>query len=167
MINSDAAGSNLAWLRTTMANYRPDDIAINNSNPVWRYAEAVHGEVAYGQPIWPYTDYTEIPAAGGECGPRAFFGRLTREAFGLPTWGVTEPGHAAMSTRGPEGWQILLGAGWDHAWWAKDGEDRGGQDWLLETQCRELRTDYQKVLRGTWVSYAPPRSSTACARGGS
>eukprot|EP00666_Eupelagonemidae_sp_cell4sb_P001602 gene1602-21832_t len=31
--------------------------------------------------------YAQIPAAGGECGPRAFFGRVTRQAFGLPTWG--------------------------------------------------------------------------------
>jgi hypothetical protein len=147
--NSDATESDMTWARDTMINYHPDFIAINNSNPVWRYAEAVH-EVAYGQPVWPYYDYTALPAAGGECGPRAFFTRFVRKAWGMPTWGVTEPGHAAMSTFGPAGWEILLGAGWDHAWW----RNRGGQDWYLETKAREFRPDYQKILRGIWVSYA-------------
>jgi hypothetical protein len=50
-------------------------------------------------------------SAGGECGPRAFFTRFVRKAWGMPTWGVTEPGHAAMSTFGPAGWEVLLGAG--------------------------------------------------------
>jgi hypothetical protein len=150
IVGSDAADADLGWLRTTMQNYRPEHIAINGSNPVTRYDQAVHTDVAYGQPIWPYYDYTALPAAGGECGPRAFFGRFTREAWGVPTWGVTEPGHAAMSTFGPQGWEILLGAQWDSAWW----RDRGGQDWVLETRAREHRSDFQRVLRGTWVAYA-------------
>lgn len=148
--NCDSSDSDLLWLRETMKNYRPNHIAINNSNPVTRYSEAVHTDVAYGQPIWPYYDYTALPAGGGECGPRAFFGRFTRQAWGLPIWGVTEPGHAAMSTFGPEGWQILLGAGWDSAWWGS----RGGQDFVLETRAREFRPDFQKILRGQWVSLA-------------
>ncbi len=94
--DSDALEEDLAWLRDTMAIYRPDNIA----RPYhWRYAEAVHTDVAYGHPACDSLPpaicnghKAQIPAAGGECGPRAFFGRFTRKAFGLPTWGVTEPG---------------------------------------------------------------------------
>lgn len=157
----------------------------------WRYAEAVHTDVAYllrgtnvsfRLPQFPL-DYgsiydasiprsryghpsedirqrvgghkAQIPAAGGECGPRAFFGRFTRKAFGLPTWGVTEPGHAAMSTFSPdEGWYVLLGATWKYAWWGKDGFHRGGDGFQLETQCRENRTEFRKVLRASWLATA-------------
>ena len=85
-----------------MGIYRPDHIAAPYS---WRYAEAVRTEVAYGHPMcdkWGPAvcggHYSEIPASDGVCGPRAFFGRATRLAFGLPTWGATQPGHAAMTT---------------------------------------------------------------------
>ena len=99
---------------------------------------------------------SSIPAAGGECGPRAFFGRFTRKAFGLPTWGMTQPGHAAMTTFSPDqGWYTLLGATWKYSWWSKGGYGfRGGDDFYLETQCRENRTAFQKVLRGSWLATA-------------
>ena len=88
---------------------------------------------------------------GGECGPRAWFGRFTRRAFGLPVWGIKEPGHAAMTTWSPRGWAVLLGAGWDHGWW---DSGRSGSDFVLETQCREYRSVFQKVLRGQWAASA-------------
>ena len=113
-------------------------------------------QVAYGDPACSTMPgictghYAQIPAAGGECGPRAFFGRFTRKAFGLPTWGVTQPGHAAMSTWSQDGWQVLLGADWSYSWW----KTRGGQDFYLETQCRELRAQFQGALRGGWAANA-------------
>lgn len=123
----------------------------------WRYARAVRTDVAYGDPQCAKYKvgvcdghYSQIPAADGVCGPRAFFGRFCREAFGLPTWGATEPGHAAMTTWQPTGWEVLLGAGWSHAWWGA----RGGQDFVLETKAREDRATYQQVLRGSWAAVA-------------
>lgn len=149
-VNSDASHEDLEWLRKTLANYRPDHIATGYS---WRYARSVKTDVAYGDPqcatfLGGICDghYSQIPAANGVCGPRAFFGRFTRLAFGLPVWGATQPGHAAMTTWTPDGWTVLLGAGWPFCWWG----DRSGPDWLLEAQARENRADFQKVLRGGW-----------------
>ena len=114
MVDSDALEEDLLWLRTTMSNYRPDYIAMSYT---WRYIQAVHQEVRYGVPQCAIfmpgvcnNHYSQIPVAGGECGWRAFFSRFARKAFGLPTFGVTQPGHAAMSSWSPAGgWAIQLG----------------------------------------------------------
>ena len=95
--------------------------------------------------------YSQIPATGGVCGPRAFFSRVARKAFGLPTWGVTQSGHAAMSSWNPEaGWHTQLGAGWQYGWWGP----RSGPDFYLEATAREGRAAFQAVLRGGWVAKA-------------
>eukprot|EP00937_MAST-01D_sp_MAST-1D-sp2_P002383 g2383.t1 len=153
--NSPASDADLDWVRQSMRIYRPDYIAMGYE---WRYAEAVRGEVAYGDPMcakWAPEvcsgHYASIPAADGVCGPRAFFGRFTRLAFGIPTWGATQPGHAAMTTWSPDGgWHTLLGAGWPSCWWGV----RSGPDFYLEGQARENRADFQRVLRGQWVGLA-------------
>ena len=152
-VDADAFDEDLTWLRTTMANYRPDYIARDYT---WRYTQAVHQEVPYGDPVCPNTGvcnghYSQIPIAGGVCGWRAFFSRFARKAFGLPTWGVTQPGHAAMSSWSPAGgWTIQLGASWYYSWWGP----RSGEDFFLEVQARETRADFQTVLRGGWVAKA-------------
>jgi len=148
--NSRALNEELEWLRTTMANYRPEHMV--KSDYHWRYAQAVHTDVAYGDSVWPggERDFKVIPAAGAECGGRAWFGRFTRQSFGMPDWGIQQPGHAAMTTWSPDGWATLLGAGWSSSYW----EGRGGEDYFLETQCREYRSDFQKVLRGQWLGMA-------------
>ena len=153
--NSPASDEDLSWIRSTIGTYRPENIAMPYH---WRYASSVSSDIAYGDPMckkWGQEvcsgHYAEIPASDGVCGARAFFGRATRLAFGLPTWGATQPGHAAMTTWSPdEGWHVLLGAAWSFCYWG----DRSGPDWLLEAQAREFRSDFQKVLRGTWVSVA-------------
>lgn len=147
--NSRAYDNEISWTRTTMANYRPDHVA--SSDLHWRYSRAVRTEVEYTHDsIWihGFPRYMDIPEAGGVCGARAWFGRMTRNAFGLPTWGVQQPGHAAMTTWAPEGWAVLLGASWEHSHW----ESRGGPDFYLETQVREYRPDFQRVLRGQWAA---------------
>lgn len=45
---------------------------------------------------------------------------------------------------------MLLGGPWQISSW----EGRGGADFQLETQVREYRSDFQKVLRGQWVADA-------------
>jgi len=164
--------SEMTWLRDTMYNTRPT--AIVSSDYHDRYAAAVHSDVAYGDSVWPDGSpaYHDIPAAGGVCGPRAFFGRLCRRSFGLPTWGTAQPGHAAMTTWAPQGWAVLLGAGWAYCFFG----DYTGPPFYLESQCREKRADYQRVLRGQWgaaaVGEAPvskrwtPRSPTSYGTGG-
>jgi hypothetical protein len=166
--NSPATNEDLDWLRRTLAIYRPDHIATDYG---WRYARAVRTEVSYGDPQCDHLPgicdghYAQIPAADGVCGPRAFFGRFNKLAFGIPVWGATQPGHAAMTTWTPTGWTVLLGAGWQYSYWG----ERSGSDWLLEVMARENRTVYQKVLRGMWVADAlnEPPAGTNWGRAGS
>ena len=73
-----------------------------------------------------------------------------KRAFGLPTWGAAQPGHAAMTSWAPEGWAVQLGAAWPYCTW----EGRGGMDFHLEAQAREHRGEYQKVLRAGWLAAA-------------
>ena len=153
--DSNAQDEDHIWLRTTMGNYRPDYIARDYS---WRYTQAVHQEVPYGDPICSQFmegvcngHYSQIPVAGGVCGPRAFFSRFARKSFGMPTWGMTEQGHAAMSSWSPiGGWSIQLGSNWPYGWWGS----QSGDDFILEVQSRETRANFQVVLRGGWSGKA-------------
>jgi len=45
--NCRAPDGDLLWLRSTMQNFRPEHVAMDYT---WRYAEAVHTDVAYGDP---------------------------------------------------------------------------------------------------------------------
>lgn len=171
--NADAVEPDLTWMRDTMAIYSPDAIAMNYSvGRDWRYAETVHHDVPYTHHHCPNENYTAIcsghysmiPALGGICGYRAFFGRITRQAFGLPTWGLTEHGHAAMTSWNPAGWNVMLGATWPWGWWGK----QSGVDFHLEVQAREVRASFQKVLRGDWAALArgdaPAGTDWVCAK---
>jgi len=109
----------------------------------WRYVMSVRTDVGYRHPDHEFHNYQEMLSAGGECGPRAFFGRFISKAWGIPTWGVRQPGHAAMThwtnDRSIGGWTVCLGAGWEYSWWKDDryGSDtRRGPDFLEETQAR-------------------------------
>lgn len=155
VVGCDAPDSILAWGREMLRNYRPDHIY--NPNYGWRYSIAVTTEVKYGSEcvkddLPSLHAYQNIPKDGGVCGRRAFFGRFILKSFGIPTWGVTQDAHAALSHWTPKGWVINLGAGFQHSWWDKDEVPRSGLDFLLETQARTQPQDYMKVLRAQWVS---------------
>jgi hypothetical protein len=152
-MDSDATEVDMLWLRAALGNYRPDEIALAYH---WRYAWSVHSDVAYGDSTCSHWEgvcnghYSDIPVGGDVCGGRAFWGRFTRKGFGVPTWGATEQGHAAMSSWTPTGWNVMLGSDWPWTWWTT----RGGEDFYLEVLSRENRTEYQKILRGGWVASA-------------
>jgi predicted nucleic acid-binding Zn-ribbon protein len=155
VVNSEAPDHILAWARQMLRNYRPD--FVYNPDYVWRYVMIVRTDVRYGSQDVKYdfpvlNFFQNIPKDGGVCGRRAFFGRFVLKAFGIPTWGVTQPAHAALSHWTPKGWVINLGAGWERSWWDKDEAPRSGTDFLLETQARKYPKDYLKVLRAQWVS---------------
>jgi len=153
-VDGDAVDDQMIWLRATLATFRPD--LIYNFDYHWRYAESVHTEVQYGDsqcPNFPGVcggGYQDIPVGGDVCGGRAFWGRFSRKGFGIPTWGATEHAHAAMSSWTPSGWNVMLGAPWPDCWWG----DRGGQDFVLETQARVNLAKFQEVLRGGWAAVA-------------
>ena len=155
VIDCDAPDSILAWGREMLRNYRPDHIY--NPDYGWRYSGTVRTEVKYGSECvkddLPHLNsYQNIPKDGGVCGRRAFFGRFILKSFGIPTWGVTQHKHAALSHWTPKGWVVNLGAGFPHSWWDKHESPRSGSDFLLETQARTQPQDYLKVLRAQWVS---------------
>ena len=160
--NSDAPDEQIAWGREMLRNYRPDHIF--NPDYRWRYARVVRTEVRYKSPEWTGTPrtYQQIINGGGKCGPRAWFGRFALRCFGIPTWGVRQRGHAALSHWTPNGWTVNFGAHWRHNWWG----DRPGTDFLLETQAREYPKDYMKVLRAQWVGDALGEQKVAGRRYG-
>ena len=155
VVDCDAPDQILAWGREMLRNYRPDHIY--NPNYGWRYSATVKTEVPYGSEnvkcdLASLHNYQNIIKDGGVCGRRAFFGRFILQSFGIPTWGVTQHKHAALSHWTPKGWLINLGAGFNQSWWDKDEYPRSGADFLLETQAREHGQDYLKVLRAQWIS---------------
>eukprot|EP00756_Hemistasia_phaeocysticola_P014485 Hpha_TRINITY_DN15340_c0_g1::TRINITY_DN15340_c0_g1_i1::g.88537::m.88537 len=154
----DGSDDDLDWLRETMYNIRPEHIVIDpfTYGYDWRYSRAVRTDVAYGDSVWPdgVARYRDLPAAGAVCGGRAFFGRFCRRAFGLPTLAFPQTGHGSMITWAYDGWAVLLGAPWQNGWCYDSQGHRSGPDFKLETDTREFRSDFQKVLRGSWAAQA-------------
>jgi hypothetical protein len=148
--DSEYSNEDLAWTRQMMRNYRPDHITMEDTK--WRYVRFIKSDV-------PYCSTTHDPslgtraqmeiALGGICGRRAFLGRLTSRAFGIPSRASTQTGHGAMSRWSPDGWAICLGAWWSLAWCGP----QSGLDFLLDSQARELE-DYQLVRRAQWLGDA-------------
>jgi hypothetical protein len=154
VVGCDAPDEILAWGRAMLRNYRPDHIY--NPDYGWRYVSTVRTEVPYGSQNVKYDiptlhKYQNIILNGGVCGRRAFFGRYILQCFGIPTWGVTQKAHAALSHWTPKGWVVNLGAGYEHSWWDKDEAPRSGSDFLLETQARAHGEEYLKVQRAQWI----------------
>ncbi|MFO0866115.1 MAG: hypothetical protein U0744_15955 [Gemmataceae bacterium] len=173
IVNSDAPDHVLAWGREMLRNYRPDHIF--NSNYGWRYSGVVRTDVAYRNSQFLKDDdslefFQNVIKEGGVCGRRAFFGRFIVKSFGLPTWGVGQPKHAAIGRWTPSGWVVNLGAGWQFSW-SEDRLDhrRTGADFILETQARKQPDAYWKVLRAQWVGDClsePKCDSTKYGSGG-
>lgn len=154
-VNSEAPDEILAWGREMLRTYRPDHIS--NPDYGWRYVSSVRTEVPYGSQNVQYDDpsnhqFQNIIRNGGICGRRAFFGRFILRAFGIPTWGVTQKAHAALSHWTPSGWVVNLGAGFQHSWWDKDDVRLSGSQFLLETQARAHTEEYAKIVRANMVS---------------
>lgn len=155
VVNAEEPDEILAWGREMLRAYRPDHIY--NPDYGWRYVSSVRTEVPYGSQNVQYDDPSNhqqqnIIRNGGVCGRRAFFGRFILRSFGIPTWGVTQKAHAALSHWTPKGWVINLGAGFQHSWWDKDDVSLSGTQFLLETQARAHTKDHTKVLRAEMVS---------------
>jgi hypothetical protein len=147
--NCDAPNEQLGWAREMLRNYRPDLAMLGTQR--WRYIFLVRSDMGYNQPDYqghPRT-YPQMLSGGGQCGPRAWMGRFMCQAFGIPIWGVRQPGHAAVSRWTPSGWAICLGADWPWSYW----QGRCGTDFKLESLAREHGGDqYITVNRLEWVA---------------
>jgi hypothetical protein len=155
VVNSEDPDEMLAWGREMLRTYRPDHIY--SADYGWRYVSSVKSEVPYGSQNVQYDDpqnhqMQNIIRNGGVCGRRAFFGRFILRSFGIPTWGVTQKAHAALSHWTPNGWVVNLGAGFQHSWWDKDDVHLNGSEFQLETQARAHKDDYMKIVRANMVS---------------
>ncbi len=143
------------WMRQMMRNYRPDHIT--NPDYRWRYCGIVKTDVPYtsnvSRPVRPDLGLSQMQdffLKGGICGPRAFTGKLATSAFGIPTRGARQTGHAAMCRWTPEGWTTVFGAHWTFNSW----KGRCGLDFVLETQAREKPEEFVKAQRAQWLGDA-------------
>ena len=141
VVDSNAPNDQLQWGRDFLKAYRPDEVLSNDEK--WKYVWAVRTDVGYRHPDHAFDSYQSLISAGGECGARAWFGRFIAKAFGMPTWGVRQPGHAAMSRWTPSGWIVCLGSSFGFSWWDENryaggnkSGTRRGPDFLEETQAR-------------------------------
>ena len=160
--NSEYSNEDLTWVRQMMRIYRPDHITTDDYK--WRYVRFIKSDV-------PYCSTTNDPslgtkpqeetALGGICGRRAFLGRLTTRAFGIPTRKSTQTAHAALSHWTPNGWVICLGAWWSAAYCGP----QDGLDFLLDSQAREFEDEYQLVRRAQWIGDAFGEEDVNIARG--
>lgn len=154
---SEYSADDVTWMREMLRNYRPDHIV--NPDYTWRYCRIVRTDVPYTgglsgrRPLRPdlhLSKFQDFFLEGGICGPRAFVGKLSTSAFGIPTRGARQTGHAAMSHWTPNGWTTVFGAHWTFNSW----RGRCGLDFFLESQARREPEAYLKVLRAEWVGDA-------------
>lgn len=151
VINSDADSAALAWGREALMNFRPQ--LLYEAPPQWRYSQMVKTDVPYKAPDWykGYQSYDQILEGGGKCGPRAWYGRFICKAFGIPTWGAKQQGHAAMARWTEHGWETNLGGGFRVNFW----EGRCGLHFQLETQVRNLLGEdayFRQILPMIWYA---------------
>lgn len=145
----------MRWMRAMLRNYRPDHITTPDYQ--WRYCRIVRTDVPYtscvGRPVRPdlnLTRFQDFFLEGGICGPRCFTGKLATSAFGIPTRGARQAGHAAMCHWTPDGWTTVFGAHWTF----NSHRDICGLDFSLEERARNATNEYMKVLRAQWVGSA-------------
>ena len=157
VVSSPASNADLAWGRE----------ALNTWNPGFRRNENV---VAMVGQVWrrgsqvPYHDFSCVAAGGGKCGPRSSFGVFINQAFGIPSIGVGQPGHAAITFRDMNGdWQMAQGRGF-HVSKIQDRYKMSGPEFVAMTQERKTpifaRTEHLRWLAGTLEKpdggYLPP-----------
>jgi hypothetical protein len=151
-----------------MRNLRPDCIPNNGDTSL--YVDVVDKEIRYGSgnvkdDLPELAVMQNILANGGICGRRAFFGRFTLQAYGIPTTARKEPGHATLAHWHPDGWATRLG-----------GESKPGEEWRTggrgfyaamndirtrpygadvnfkaSSEAREDATAFVRVKRAQWI----------------
>ena len=143
VLGSWASDEDLGWGREMLRNMRPELVLEE------RYVRQV-SEVETKAPDWgekPH-HFWDVLGGGGKCGPRAWFGRFINQAFGVPAWGVKQPGHAAVGFLGNVGWKVQYGRGWDHSRWG----GMSGNQFLAIARAREYRDDFSQAEHLRWLA---------------
>jgi len=161
--NSEYSNEDLTWARNMLRVFRPDHVMTDDYK--WRYVRLIRSDVPYcstsHDPSLGTRPQMEV-ALGGICGRRAFLGRLTLRAFGIPTRRSTQTGHAALSHWTPDGWVICLGAWWSEAYCGP----QDGLDFLLDSQAREFEPEYDSLVRrAQWFGNAFGEEDMKMGRG--
>ena len=144
----------LVWMRKMIRNYRPDHMKLDYQ---WRYCRITKTDVPYTsnvpRPVRPDLNLLSMQdyfLEGGICGPRAFTGRASTHAFGIPSRPAPQTGHAALAHWTPDGWVTVFGAHWTQ------NRFRGqcGLDFELESRVRSKPDEYHQVHRANWLGDA-------------
>lgn len=153
IINDFQDEEDLAWLRKTVNNYRPD--TVDTDYPRDRYM-ALNGEIPQKTPQYDedITRLQSIVANGGRCGPKASLGRATTRAFGIPTWGARVKAHTGMTYWTPHGWTTALGVAFTGSFWDKAGYNQVSTLFSLEALARENSAEFLKAQRCLWLGDA-------------
>jgi len=155
VINDPYTEDNMAWMREMLWNYRPDMIKAPKEFGV-RYVAFMHSEFGHKRPEWddaaPTTRMQQCIDRGGQCGPKAMFGRSLGRAFGVPVWGARLRSHTAMMYWSPGGWSTVLGVSPHTGFWNADlAEPMKGSYFLLQALARQNPEKYAMVCRARWV----------------
>ena len=151
VVNGEEPDELIKWGRSMMRNFRPEQ---TRGDYGWRYVRIVVSDVKYGSQNVPLDRpelqfFQNIIMNGGVCGRRAFFGRFTLRAFGIPTIARPSRGHAALAHWTPKGWVVNLGPGWGGGF--LKGIYKNGRDFVATSQARTQRSAYLAVKRAQWI----------------
>lgn len=114
VVNSNATNEDCTWLREFLKRYRPDQVRTPCSK--WKYIWSQRTDTSRRPVAHPFENFVDLVSAGGPCGPQAWYSRALIRAWGLPAWGVKQPGHAAIGRWFPEGmWGTELGMSWSRS----------------------------------------------------
>ena len=141
------------WTRKMIRNYRPDHMKLDYK---WRYCRITKSDVPYTSGLTGargslgvglnLSGFQKFFLEGGICGPRAFVGRNSTHAFGIPSMPSPQTGHAAIAHWTPEGWVTVFGAHWTFS------RARGnGLNFELQTRARKEPEMYREYLRAYWL----------------
>lgn len=103
-------------------------------------------DVLMRNPTWtssPRT-YQQVLSGGGKDKPNAWFGRFICKAFGIPTWGCSQPKLESFIRWTPTGWVPIKGARWEEC----GHEGVSGIDFQAESSARAGHSseDYYKKI---------------------
>ena len=163
-----ASDGELSWVREMVNTWRPDlrkDQQVHTIvSEVWRR----------DSPFFYTKGFVTVMEGGGKCGPRSWFGTMTCRAFGIPTVGVGQPGHAAFGIKSADPssepqpgsvWKVVYG----RAWHVSKCEGVSGPEFLSEAEARSREIEFSqgehlRWLASTWASSEQADAVMAVAR---
>lgn len=147
IVSSNASDEDLAWARKAINTWRPDlrknEMVVNSTSEVWRR----------NSPVPFNNSYKNVLAGGGKCGPRSSWAVFVNQAFGIPTIGVGQPGHACAAYKSPnpdvhpqpgKTWKVVYGRGW--------GASRPGWNFFEGATLRANLAEFMQVEHMRWLA---------------